>query len=123
MSGNHDGCPAWEECVTFASWGRLLAAHQRLVAVVALMSLVVAIIGMVLISPDLSADGFVSEQAESARVDETLAREFDHGSDSLVFLFDANRPVSDPEVQQAVEEALAPIISDSRFEIHALAAC
>ena len=99
----------------FASWGRLLAAHRRLVAVVALMSLVTAIISMVLISPNLSADGFVSEQAESARVDETLAREFGHGSDSLVFLFDANRPVSDPEVRQAVEEALAPITLDSRF--------
>jgi uncharacterized membrane protein YdfJ with MMPL/SSD domain len=100
----------------FASWGRLLATHRRLVAIVSLMSLVAAIIGMVLISPNLSADGFVSEQAESARVDETLAMEFGHGSDSLVFLFDANRPVSDPTVQQVVERALAPITADSRFD-------
>jgi predicted RND superfamily exporter protein len=99
----------------FASWGRLLAAHRRLVAVVSLMSMVAAIVGMVLISPNLSTDGFVSEQAESARVDETLAREFGHGSDSLVFLFDANRPVSDPEAQQAVEGVLTPITADARF--------
>ncbi|HEV2072008.1 MAG TPA: hypothetical protein VGR29_00055, partial [Thermomicrobiales bacterium] len=92
-----------------------MAAHRRLVAVVSLMSLVVAIIGIVLISPNLSADGFVSEQAESARVDEALAREFGHGSDSLVFLFDANRLVSDPAVQRAVEGALAPITADARF--------
>ena len=99
----------------FASWGRALAAHRRLVVIASVISLVLAIFTMVTVAPDLSADGFVTEDAESSRVDEQLATEFGRGSDSIVFLFDATAPVSEPSVRTAVEAALAPVTSDERF--------
>ena len=99
----------------FASWGRALAAHRRLVMLASVMSLVLAIVAMVTVVPDLSSDGFVTEDAESSRVDEQLATEFGRGSDSIVFLFDATAPVSEPSVRGAVEAALAPVTNDERF--------
>ncbi len=99
----------------FAAWGRGLAAHRRLVALLAGLSLVLAIVGMVTVAPDLSSDGFVSEEAESARVDEIVVREFGRGADVMVLLFDAGRPVSDPAVRAAVEASLAPVASNPLF--------
>lgn len=99
----------------FASWGRGLAKHRRLVALVSVISLALAIVGIVTVTPDLSSEGFVSEDAESARVDEILATEFGRGGDSLIILFDAEQPVSDPAVEQAVSETLAPLADDPRF--------
>lgn len=99
----------------FATWGRILAAHRRLVAVLSVLSLFAFVFVLATVSPELSADGFISEEAESARVDLTLEEEFGRGSDSLVFLFDAPRPVADPDVRQAVEASLAPLVGDARF--------
>lgn len=71
---------------------------------------------MFTVSPELSPDGFISEVAESARVDRTLEEEFGLGNDSLVFLFDTPRPVDDPVSRQAVEASLAPLTGDARFK-------
>ncbi len=57
----------------FAAWGRGLAAHRRLVALLAAISLVAVIVAMVTVAPNLESDGFVSEEAESAQVDEIVA--------------------------------------------------
>ncbi len=99
----------------FTAWGRLVAANARLVAIIAVLALVAAVGAIVTVAPDLSSEGFVSEDAESTQVDETLTSTFDQGSDSIVFLFDADRPVTDPAVQQEVTAALAPLEGDSRF--------
>jgi uncharacterized membrane protein YdfJ with MMPL/SSD domain len=99
----------------FASLGRFLAGHRYLVVVISALSLLVAIIGMVTVSPNLSSEGFISETAESARVDEIVADEFGRGGDSLIFLFDADHSVDDPAVRGAIEETLAPLGSDPRF--------
>lgn len=99
----------------FATWGRMLAAHRRLVALISIVTMVAAVLALVTVAPDLSADGFISEDAESARVDRILAEEFGHGSDSLVFLFDAPRPVSEPAIRRAVEASLTPVSGDALF--------
>ncbi len=99
----------------FTAWGRLIAANARLVAIVAVLALVAAIVALVTVAPDLSSEGFVSGDAESTRVDSTIATTFGQSSDSLVFLFDAGQPVTDPAVQREVDAALAPLQGDSRF--------
>ncbi|MGI8485910.1 MAG: hypothetical protein ACR2OU_16825 [Thermomicrobiales bacterium] len=60
----------------FASWGRTLAAHRRLVAILALVSFLVAGLGLATVRPDLSAEGFLSGDAESSRVDNAVTQEF-----------------------------------------------
>lgn len=99
----------------FTAWGRLLVAHRRFVAALSAASLIVALVAIVIAGANLSSDGFISTRAESARVDQTLASQFGRGSDSLVFLFDSARPVSDPATRQAVEAALQPLQGDARF--------
>lgn len=99
----------------FASWGRWLTQHRRLVALASVLSLALAILAMATVTPNLSSEGFVSDGAESAQVDEILAGEFGRGGDSLVFLFDSGQPVDDSAVEQAVRTALAPLAEDERF--------
>ena len=99
----------------FTAWGRLIAANARLVAIVAVLSLVAAATALATVAPDLSSEGFVSGDAESTRVDETLASTFGQSNDAIVFLFDANRPVTEPAVQQGVDAALASLQGDGRF--------
>jgi RND superfamily putative drug exporter len=96
-------------------WGSFVFSHRKRVLLISLLGLVASIAGLATIAPDLSSEGFVDEDAESFRVDETLAHEFDRGGDSIVFIFDADRPVSDPEVRAAVEETLLPLTGDPRF--------
>jgi RND superfamily putative drug exporter len=98
----------------FATWGRFVAARRWPVLAVSALALVVAIGLMVTVSPDLSSEGFVPDDAESSRVDEALAEAYGQDGDALVFLFDADQPVSDPETQAAVEGALAGPASDDR---------
>jgi uncharacterized membrane protein YdfJ with MMPL/SSD domain len=99
----------------FASWGRTLAAHSRLVTMLAALSLILVIGILVTVGPNLQTEGFVADNAESTRVDEALAVDFGRGSDAIVFLFDAGRPVDDPAVRPAVEAALEPLAGDPRF--------
>lgn len=99
----------------FASWGRLLAAHRRLVATLAIVTFLLAGIAMATVGPDLSSEGFLSENAESSRVDNAVIEDYGNGGDSLVFLIDTGKPVSDPGVRQTVEAALAPVAHDGRF--------
>jgi RND superfamily putative drug exporter len=96
-------------------WGSFVFSHRKRVLFVSLLGLLASIAGLATIAPDLSSEGFVDEDAESFRVDETLADEFDRGGDSIVFIFDADRPVSDPAVRAAVEETLLPLTGDPRF--------
>ena len=99
----------------FTAWGRLIAANARLVTIVAVLAFVAAIAALVTVAPNLSSKGFVSSDAESTRVDETLAAEFGQSNEAVVFLFDAGQPVTDPAVQPKVDAALAPLQGDSRF--------
>ena len=78
------------------------------------LGLVVSIVLLATVAPDLSSEGFVDENAESARVEGVL-EEFGRGGDSIVFLFDAEQPVSDPAVRAAIEGALAPLDGDDRL--------
>ena len=52
------------------------------------LGLIVSIVLLATVAPDLSSEGFVDENAESARVEETLEA-FGRGGDSIVFHFDA----------------------------------
>ncbi len=99
----------------FTAYGRLIARNARLVAVLAILAFVVAVGALVTVAPNLSSEGFVSGDAESTRVDETLVEEFGQGNDAIVFLFDAGQAVTDPAVQPRVDAALASLQGDSRF--------
>lgn len=96
----------------FTAWGRLLATRARLVVTLAVATILLAVVGLVTVAPSLSSEGFVSGDAESTRVDQALVADFGQSDESLVFLFDAAGPVSDPAVQAAVEAALAPVAAD-----------
>lgn len=60
----------------FATWGRMLAAHGRVVSLISIVTMVAAVLALLTVAPDLSPDGFISEEAESAQVDRTLAETF-----------------------------------------------
>lgn len=99
----------------FVSWGRAVVTHRHVVVLVSVLSLLIAILGLILLSPNLSSEGFISDSAESARVDEIVATEFGRGGDSLIFLFDAGRAVDDPSVRSGVEATLARLERDPRI--------
>ncbi|MEJ7839713.1 MAG: MMPL family transporter [Thermomicrobiales bacterium] len=96
-------------------WGTFLFSNRKRVLFVSLLGLIVSIAGLATIAPNLSSDGFVDEDAESFQVDEALATEFDRGGDSLVFIFDAEQPISEPAVRAAVEQTLLPLANDPQF--------
>ena len=98
-----------------ARWGRVLHAHRTLVLLLSGLGLAASIAVIVAVGASLSAEGFIDDEAESARVEEQLASEFGRGEDALVFLFDAGRPVADPAVRAGVETALAPLNGDPRI--------
>lgn len=100
----------------FTAWGRLLATRARLVVTLAVATILLAVVGLVTVAPSLSSEGFVSGDAESTRVDQALVADFGQSDESLVFLFDAAGPVSDPAVQAAVEAALAPVAADPHVQ-------
>ena len=95
-------------------WGSLLYARRKLVLMLSALGLIFSIVLLATVAPDLSSEGFVDENAESARVEDAL-EEFGRGGDSIVFLFDAEQPVGDPAVRTAIEEALAPLAGDDRL--------
>lgn len=97
-----------------ARWGRTLVARRIPVLVLAALALLASVVALVTVGPALSSDGFIDEAAESARVDAQLADEFGRGGEAIVFLFDADRPVAEPAVREAVEAALAPLGGDPR---------
>jgi RND superfamily putative drug exporter len=99
----------------FAAWGRTLANHQNLVAILAVLSLVLSIAVMATVAPNLSAEGFVSETSESAQVDEILDDDFGRGGDSLVYLFNAGQSVTDASAQAAIESSLVSLQKDPRI--------
>ena len=97
-----------------ARWGFFLYSSRKLVMALSGLSLVAVIVLMATVAPTLESDGFVDEESESARVERALAEEFGRGEDAVVFIFDAERPVSDPAVRAAVEGALAPLARSRR---------
>ena len=96
-------------------WGYALFRFRIIVLVVSALGLALSIGTIVRGGADLSSEGFIDEEAESAVVDSQLAEAFDRGTDSLIFLFDSDRPISDPAVRTAVEAALAPLANDPRL--------
>jgi uncharacterized membrane protein YdfJ with MMPL/SSD domain len=98
----------------FTSWGRFVATHRLLVLIVAVLTMVGAVAAMATVAPNLSSEGFVSEEAESSQVARALGEEFGQDGDPLVFLFDAPGPVNDPAIQADVEASLAGITADPR---------
>jgi len=98
----------------FTTWGRIVAAYRWPVLVLSTLTLVLAVVVMVTAGPDLSAEGFVSDDAESSRVDQALEDEYGRDGDVMVLLFAADPPVSDPATQAAVDATLAPAVEDDR---------
>jgi uncharacterized membrane protein YdfJ with MMPL/SSD domain len=96
----------------FLRWGHLLAVHRRLVLVLAALSLVASIAGLVLIRPELQQNALVSDEAESMRVAAQLADRFGRGDNTIVFLIDADGPIADPATTARVAAALAPLTPD-----------
>ena len=96
-------------------WGSFVYRHHRLVVAISGLSFVLAIIGLVAFSGALSSNGFNDPNAQSSKVTDQLAADFGRGRDSLIFILDTGRPVSDPAVQANVQQALAPLSADSRI--------
>ncbi|MGC4190248.1 MAG: MMPL family transporter [Thermomicrobiales bacterium] len=101
----------------FYAWGRLVALHRRMVAVVSLLLIVAAIGVIATVKPDFSSEGYLSDNAESVRVDQAVIDDFGIGGPTLVFLFDLpdGQKVADTGIQAKVDAALAPIADDARF--------
>jgi RND superfamily putative drug exporter len=97
-----------------ARWGFSLYRNRRLALALSGLGLVASIVLMVAVGGSLSSSGFANDHAESARVERQLADEFGRGRTSIVFIFDARRPVSDPAVRAGVEAALVPLAHDQR---------
>ena len=97
-----------------ARWGSALYRHRVLVLVLSLLGLVASVAALATVAPSLTAEGFIDEEAESARVDAQLAAKFGRGGDALVLLYDVGRPVADPAARAAVEAAVAPLAADGR---------
>jgi RND superfamily putative drug exporter len=104
----------WEGIAVLSRWSSILYTRRKLVLVLSAVGLIVSIVLLATVAPDLSSEGFVDEDAESARVDDAL-EEFGRGGDSIIFLFDAEQPVSDPAVRAAIEDALLPLAGDDRL--------
>lgn len=100
----------------FYRWGAFVARKSRAVLIVSLLLIVAAIGVMATVKPDLSAEGYLSDSAESVRVDDTVIKDFGIGGPSLVFLFDLpdGQTVS-AETQAKVDGALASIAGDERL--------
>ncbi|HEV2529219.1 MAG TPA: MMPL family transporter [Thermomicrobiales bacterium] len=98
----------------FTRWGFLLAARARLVLVLAVLTLVGAVGALATVAPNLSSEGFVSDDAESAVVDRNIAATFGEDGDAIVFLFSGPAPVDDPATRQAVEATLGTLADDPR---------
>jgi uncharacterized membrane protein YdfJ with MMPL/SSD domain len=101
----------------FYRWGQFVARNRRVVTLASLILIAAAIGVIAAVKPDLSPEGYLSEEAESARVDKTVADTFGIGGDSLVFLFDLpdGQTVANPETRAKIEAALAPIAGDERL--------
>ncbi|MGN6483391.1 MAG: MMPL family transporter [Thermomicrobiales bacterium] len=103
----------------FYTWGRFVALHRRAVAIVSLLLIVAAIGVIATVKPDFSSEGYLSDNAESVRVDQTVIKDFGIGGPSLVFLFDLpdGQTVagSGSDAQAKVDAALAPLAEDARL--------
>ncbi|MGC4105081.1 MAG: MMPL family transporter [Thermomicrobiales bacterium] len=101
----------------FYRWGRFVALHRKAVALVSLLLIVVAIGVIATVKPDFSSEGYLSDNAESVRVDQTVINQFGIGGQSIVFLFDLpdGQHVTDAGVQAKVDAALAPLADDARL--------
>lgn len=97
-------------------WGSFVFDHRKLVLALSTLSLALAIVAMVVVAPSLESGGFVSEEAESAQVDRMLVDEFDRGNQSIIYIFDADRPVDTPEVRDAIEAAVAPLAGEETVQ-------
>ena len=94
------------------SWGAFVARKPRLVLGVSGIVLILAIALMASSSPSLTSSGFVDENAESSRVEQSLIDDFGLGAESLVFIFDGDQPVESPEYRAAFETAIVPLEAD-----------
>lgn len=97
-----------------ARWGTVVSVHRRLVLLLSAVALVASIAAIAAFGASLSSSGFIDTDSESARVERQLADAFGRGRSSLVFLFDAGRPVADAAVRAEIEAALAPLAADER---------
>ena len=97
----------------FLRWGHVIAAHRRLVLILSSVALVVAIVAMALVGPVFQDNKFINDDREAPTVARQLADDFGQGDASVVFLFDADRPVNDPAVQASLTQALAPLTPDA----------
>ncbi len=97
----------------FLRWGRLIAAHSRLVLILSVISLVASVAALLLIRPELQQNALVSDDAESMQVATALADRFGRGENTIIFLVDAEGPVSDPATERRIAAAFAPLTPDN----------
>jgi RND superfamily putative drug exporter len=98
----------------FSRWGAFVYRARRPVAVLTVVvAFVLGSFGLSA-SSHLSSGGWLDTSSESARVDETLAREFGTGRSSLIVLFRStiSDDATSPQYQAAVASTLAPMADD-----------
>jgi predicted RND superfamily exporter protein len=98
----------------FFRWSSFVYHRRRFVLALSGLSLIIAVVAMAVFGGTLSSSGFVDSQSESAKVNDQLAVDFGRGRKQMIFIFDAGKPVSDPSVRAAVEDAIAPLKHDPR---------
>ncbi len=98
----------------FTRWGAFVYRFRRPVVVMAVAVAVVLGAFGLQASSHLSSGGWLDTSSESARVDDTLAREFGVGRSSLIVLFrsTASSDATSPAYQAAIAQTVAPLRSD-----------
>lgn len=93
----------------FVWWGRVVARRGRLVLALSAASLVLSVLALLLVRPTFEENALVADSAESLQVAGVLADRFGQGSNTIIFLVDADGPVRDPAVRARIDAALAPL--------------
>ncbi len=98
----------------FTRWGAFVYRFRRPVVLMAVAVAVVLGAFGLQASSHLSSGGWLDTSSESARVDDTLAREFGVGRSSLIVLFrsTASGDATSPAYQAAIDQTVAPLRSD-----------
>jgi RND superfamily putative drug exporter len=98
----------------FASWGRFVYRHRRVVVIVAIALALASLTLASKTSGALSAGGWLDSSSESAAVAERLDQEFGAGRSSVIVLFRSTSPGADArsaEFQTGIGAALANVKS------------
>ncbi len=93
----------------FLRWGMFVAAHRRAVLILSLASLILSLAIIATVPLQVRENELVSRDSESIRVAMTMAERFGLGDSAIIFLVDADAPVTQPDVQRRIVTALTPL--------------